>query len=333
MLTRNPRRIRQSFENVRADLRYAVRSLSRTPGFVLCAMSIFGLGIGVNVAVFTIANATLFKGFDGPTHQERLVYVTTGRDCCISYLDLADWRAESTTIAGLGAVADLRVAFDAGGGPETVTATEITANTFALLGVGPELGRDFTAADDVPGAPGVAILSHAFWRQRFDGDPGVLGRIVRINGTPTSLVGVMPPNFAFPQHQELWLPLGPRATGQPRNGRGLWFAVGRLADGATIADARAELAVIGDRLATAYPDTNARVRPVVQTFREFFVGTNAVAVYGSLWGAVGLLLAIACANLVSLFLARAAGRMREVGVRLALGASRARIVRQQLLES
>src|SRR5262245_33699903 len=147
MLTSTTSRIRQSFENVWADLRYAVRSLSRTPGFVLSAMSIFGVGIGVNVAVFTIANATLFKGFNGPTHQERLVYVTTGRDCCISYLDLADWRAESTTIAGLGAVADLRVAFDAGQGPETVTATEITANTFALLGVGPELGRDFTAAD------------------------------------------------------------------------------------------------------------------------------------------------------------------------------------------
>jgi predicted permease len=316
-----------------ADIRTAARGLRRTPGFTLGATIVLGVGIGVNTAVFTIANATLFKGFSGPSHQDRLVYLTTGRDCCISYLDLSDWRAGATTIAGIAAVADLRVAFDTGRGPETVTATEITANTFALLGVDPSLGRDFTASDDVPGAPGVAILSHAFWHQRFDDDPTVLGRIVRINGTPTSVVGVMPPDFVFPQHQELWLPLGPRAAGQPRNGRGLWFGVGRLAEGATIADARAELSLIGERLAATYPDTNARVRPVVQTFREFFVGPNALAVYGSLWGAVGLLLAIACANLVSLLLARTTGRMRELGVRLALGAGRGRIVGQQLFES
>src|SRR5262249_16305283 len=119
----------------------------------------------------------------------------------------------------------------------------------------------------------------------------------------------------------------------PRNGRGLWFAVARLTDGATIADARAELAVVGERLAVRYPETNARVRPFVQTFREFFVGPHAMSIYGALWGAVGLLLVIACANLVNLLLARAAGRTRDVGVRLALGAGRVRIIRQQLFES
>jgi predicted permease len=199
--------------------------------------------------------------------------------------------------------------------------------------VAPALGRDFSAADDRAGAPRVAILSHDFWRTRFDASSSAIGTVVRVNGEPATIVGVMPADFAFPQRQDLWMPIGARMATQPRNGRGLWFAVARLADNVTVQQARAEMQSVGAHLATAYPATNTGVTPFVQTFSEFFVGPDATAIYGSLWAGVGVLLLIACANLVNLLLARAAGRTREMGVRLALGARRLRIARLYVFES
>jgi putative ABC transport system permease protein len=320
-------------QRILRDSRDAIRGLRRTPGFTSATMLVLGLGIGVNAAVFTVANATLFKGFSGVAEQERLVYVTTGRDCCLSYQDLVDWRADSRTLEGLAAVADQRVSLDAGAGLETVTASEVTFELFAILRARPALGRGFAAADDTPGAAPVAILSDAFWRSRFAADPSVLGQIVRVNGAPTAVIGVMPPGFVFPQRQDLWMPMGPRVSGQPRNARGLWFAVGRLQDGVTMHQVRADLETTGARLALAYPDTNRGVRPTVQTFREFFVGPNAVAIYGALSGGVAVLLVIACANIVTLLLVRAANRTREAALRLAIGATRASVARVQLFET
>lgn len=326
-------RLSIELDAIGTDLRHALRGLRHSPGFAAAAILVFALGIGVNLAVFTIVNGTLFKGFRGIPAQDRLVYVTAGRGCCLSFQDLEDWRAELTSVTALGAAADLRVALEADSGVETATATEITANTFAILAVSPSLGRDFTTADDAPGASKVTIIADRLWRGRFAADPGVLGRVIRVNGTPTTVVGVMPPEFNFPQRQDLWLPLGSRLTGQPRSARGLWFAVGRLADDATIDTARAEIGTIGARLAASYPETNRTTQPSVQSFSEFFIGPDAVGTYGAVWGAVWLLLAIACANLVNLLLSHSAGRTREMGVRLALGAGRWRVVRQQLVAS
>ncbi|MEZ5289011.1 MAG: ABC transporter permease, partial [Vicinamibacterales bacterium] len=314
------------------DVRDVVRGLRRAPGFTSAALIVLAIGIGTNVAVFTVANAALFKGFAGIEDNGALVYLTTGRDCCISYQDLLDWRRDVRTLDGIGAVADLRVAVDAGAGAETATATEITANTLAVVGARPRIGRDFVPADDVPGATPVAIVSDTFWRRRLDADPRVLGRVLRVNGRPTAIVGVMPAGFAFPQYQDVWLPLGPRATGQPRDARGLWFGVGRLAPGASVNSVRAELEAIGDRLAVAFPSTNTGVRPWVQTFRAMFMGPDALLVYGSLWVAVGILLTMACANLANLLLARSVGRTREAGLRLVLGAGHWRVVRSQVIE-
>src|SRR5690606_20218035 len=146
------------------------------------------------------------------------------------------------------------------------------ANTFGVLGQTPLAGRDFTSDDEKPGAVPVAILSHRFWEQRYARDATIIGRTVRINNTPTLVIGVMPRGFGFPQNQDLWMPLVPTADRRRRDARGLWFAFGRLADGVTREQARAELAATGAQLALSYPDTNERWIPREQTFTEFFVG-------------------------------------------------------------
>ena len=209
----------------------------------------------------------------------------------------------------------------------------MTTNGFQLLGQRPMLGRDFAPADGEAGAAPVAILRYAFWERRYGKDPAIVGRTIRINGVPTVVIGIMPDGFSFPQNEDLWLPLVPAPELDKRDARGLWFAFGRLADGATAESARAELETIGRRLAIAYPQTNEGWVPQPRTFAEFFVGRDAPLIYGAMWGAVGFLLLIACANLANLMLARAIGKAREVSVRVALGAGRWRIIRQSLVES
>jgi predicted permease len=222
---------------------------------------------------------------------------------------------------------------DEGGFPVRYEATEVSANTFRLVGQRPILGRDFAPADETAGAAPVAILSYGFWERRYGKDAAIVGRTIRMNGAPTTVIGVMAQRFSFPQKQDLWVPLTPSAEVLKREARDLWFAFGRLAEGATVESARAEMETIAGRLASAHPLTNRDFVPVVQKFHEFFIGPNAASIYGSMWGAVGFVLLIACANLANLLLARAMGRRREISVRIALGAGRWRIIRQLLVES
>jgi putative ABC transport system permease protein len=324
-------------DSLAQDIRDGFRGMRRSPVSTLIAVVTLAIGVGVNVAVFTVTNAVLFKGFRSIDRNDRILYIGTqkdGRGCCASYPDFEDWRAQATTFQGMGAVADLQINLtDSSGAPEHYDASEVTANAFTLLGEAPILGRDFAPSDERPGAAPVAILSYGFWQRRYGTDPAIVGRTMRINGTPTTVIGVMPQGFSFPQNQDLWLPLVPTADLQKRNTRGLWFAFGRMAEGATFESARAELALIGQRLAGAYAQTNDGWVPTPRTFAQFFISVNAAMIYGSLWGAVGFLLLIACANFANLQLARAIGRRREIAVRMALGAGRGRIVRQVVTES
>jgi putative ABC transport system permease protein len=195
------------------------------------------------------------------------------------------------------------------------------------------MGRDFTAADEMPGAAPVAILNYGFWERRYGKDPAIIGRTVRMNGALTTYIGVMPEGFSFPQTVDVWVPLVQTPKVMSRENRDTWVVVARLAEGVNVETAQAEMDVIGKRLATEYPVTNRELLPEIQTFTQFFIGPNAALIYGSMWGAVGFVLLIACANLANLLLARAIGRSREISVRIALGAGRWRIIRQLLIES
>lgn len=319
------------------DLRHACRGMRRSPVFTAVAIVTLALGIGANAAVFTVTNAVLFKGFPLVHENHRILYVTSGGPGYgpfVSYPDFEDWRAQAQSFEGMGLVNAVRmIVSDGGGFPETCNGTQVSANAFTLLGQRPVVGRDFAPSDETPGAPPVAILNDAFWERRWGRDPAIIGRSVRINGTPTTVIGVMAPGFSFPRAQDLWTPLVPTAALQDREARSLWFAFGRMAEGVTVETVRAEMETIGRGLASAYPQTNRGLRPAVQTFRELFTGANATTMYVSMVGAVGCVLLIACANLANLSLARALGRTREISVRIALGAGKGRIIRQLLIES
>jgi putative ABC transport system permease protein len=323
-----------SIETLFRDVRYGLRALLTNPGFTIVAVMTLALAIGVNTAVFTVTNAVLFRGFSNIERSDRILYLTSAEGCCVSYPDFEDWRAQAKSFEGMAIVHGMQVTLsDKGGFPEHHDATEVSADTFRLVGREPILGRDFTKSDEIPGAAPVAILNYSFWESRFGKDPSIVGRTVRINGAATTVIGVMPPGFIFPQNQDFWVPLVPTPNVLKRVNRDTWFVFGRMADGVNIESARTEMKTIGKRLEQAYPLTNKGFPPVVRNFAGFYIGPNASLIYGSLWGAVGFVLLIACANLANLMLARALGRSREISVRMALGAGRWRIMRQLLIES
>ncbi|MBZ5632968.1 MAG: ABC transporter permease [Acidobacteriia bacterium] len=317
------------------DIRLSLRTLVKNPGFTAVAVTMLAVGIGINATVFTVTNAVLFKGFALVERNDRLRYIGyKNSNCCVSYPDFLDWRAQSKSFEGMAIVHGVSIMLsDDHGFPDNLSANENSADTFKVVGQRPMLGRDFTASDETDGAPPVAILNYGFWERRYGKDHNIIGRTLRMNGAPTTVIGVMPEGFSFPQRVDVWVPLVRTRNVLKRENRATWVVLARLADGVTMENARAEMEIIGRRLAGAYPLTNRDLLPEIQTFDQFFIGPNAVLIYGSMWGAVGFVLLIACANLANLLLARAIGRSREISVRIALGAGRWRIVRQLLIES
>ncbi len=315
------------------DVRLSLRTLLKNPGFTAVAVAMLALGIGVNATVFTVTNAVLFKGFPVVKDNGRLLYISNG-GCCVSYPDFEDIRAQSKSFDGMGITHGIaRVFSDRTGFPERVEVTEVSTDTLGLTGEQPILGRDFTASDEIAGGAAVAMLNYGFWERRYAKDPSIIGRAVRMNGAETTIIGIMPRGFTFPQKVDMWVPLVKTEKVLNRENTDTWFAFGRLKDGVDFESAKAEVDGIVKRLENEYPLTDQRQHLVVQHFHEFFIGANATALYGSMWGAVGFVLLIACANLANLLLARAIGRSRQISVRIALGAGRWRIIRQLLIES
>lgn len=321
-----------------SDVRFGLRTLARNPVFTLVAVIALSLGIGANAVVFTLTNTVLLKGFPFDKN-DRILYLgsrnVTRSDQfgLVSYADFRDWRTQAKSFVGIAATSGAQINLtDDKGLPETHRAAQMSANSFYLIGQKPLIGRDFTSADEAVGAPQVMILTYGLWERRYGKDANIIGRIVKLNGTPTSIVGVMPKGITFPFDGDLWFPLVPTADSEKRELRDL-IAFGRLTDGATLESARAEMQTIGHNLAMAYPVTNQNFAPVVWTYNRFYVGTEITTIFLAMLVAVSFVLLIACANVANLLLARAVSRSREISIRIAVGATRWRLIRQLLIES
>ena len=320
------------------DLRFAARRLVKDRWFTVASIVALALGIGANSAVFTLVNAVLLRGLP-LDNADRIMWIDSrdqrGRGIGVSFQDYEDWRAASRTFNGMTLVQNGTLIISGDEPlPESYPGGFISANAFDVIGVKAQLGRGFVAADDKEGAPAVALISGGIWKSRYASDPAVIGKSVRVNTIPATIVGVMPDGFKWPFQSEVWMPMSQRSPvfRLPRQGRS-FMVYGRLADGATVEQARSEMKNIAAQLANQYQDSNKDLTAQVTPFLDFVIGPQIKTMFWALMGAVAFVLLIACSNVANLLLARAADRSREVAVRVALGASRWRVVRQLLVES
>ncbi|HEY1303232.1 MAG TPA: ABC transporter permease [Vicinamibacterales bacterium] len=324
------------------DLRYAVRSLFSSPAFAIVAALTLALGVGANTAIFSVLQAVVLR--DLPYHDPGRIAVmwTWNRQQNLSdgssYLNFRDWKAQSREFEQMAAY--LRPEFTRGtltsdGEPERVNVGLVGPDFFELLGTAPIAGRAFTA-DDFKEQSTAVLISYGLWQQRFGGDPKTIGRTIQVDGAGVELIGVMPPGFELPTAGvQLWRPLFFGSNWQQPNSRGAdaLIVLGRLRPGATITSARTEMDAIAARLRTEYPTSNASFGVTTDALVDRVIGPTTERSLWLLFGSVGFVLLIACANVANLMLARVTARSREFSLRTALGASRMRLIRQALAEN
>jgi len=321
------------------DLRYAVRVLIKRRWYTLAAMTALALGIGANTAVFTLVNVVMLQGlpFD---RSDRIVALgmqdPRPRNFGVSSQDFDDWRRATRTIPDLSAAFGANLSFSGDDrAPEQYTGVYMSASGFSITGSTPVIGRLYSAEDDRVGGPAVVVIGNDIWKNRYGSDPSVLGKKVRVQALDVTIIGVMPPNMKFPFNSEAWLPLAqlpPAVVNLGRGNRQL-FVFGTLPDGITLEQARSEFIAVSRELARQYPATNKDLTATLDPFLTRVIGGPIRLMFWSLMGAVAFVLLIACSNVANLLLAQAADRAREIAVRVSLGATRWRIVRQLLVES